>query len=77
MVGYRVMDRDAVTMGKLLVDELTDRGLAQLPVVIGGIVQRAAREKLEGLGVSRVFGPGSKLSDISDFVHAKSSGAPS
>ena len=74
MVGYRVMDRDAVTLGGLVKEQLSDRGLADLPVVIGGIVRRDARAELKKLGVNGVFGPGSKLQDITDFVYAETRG---
>ena len=74
MVGYRVMDRDAVTLGGLVKQELSERGLGDLPVVIGGIVRRDARAELEKLGVKRVFGPGTRLQDISDFVYAETKG---
>jgi methylmalonyl-CoA mutase C-terminal domain/subunit len=72
LIGYRVMDRDAGVLGPQLLEELTGRGLEQLPVVIGGIVGRDAKAQLLELGIARVFGPGSKLSDITDFVLAHS-----
>jgi methylmalonyl-CoA mutase C-terminal domain/subunit len=71
MVGYRVMDRAAAVLGARLLEDLAERGLGDLPVVIGGIVPRGVRAELVRLGVRRVFGPGSKLSDITDFVFAE------
>ena len=55
-------------MAPQLLKELTLQGLQSVPVVIGGIVRRDAKAELLELGVARVFGPGSKLADITDFV---------
>lgn len=73
IVGYRVMDRDAGLLGVQLMKELADRSLGDVPVMIGGIVRRDARADLLRHGVKRVFGPGSRLSDITAFVLAASS----
>ncbi len=72
VVGYRVMDRDAGVLAPQLLKELTSQGLQSVPVVIGGIVRRDAKAELLELGVARVFGPGSKLADITDFVLGQS-----
>ena len=72
VVGYRVMDRDAGVLAPQLLKELTLQGLQSVPVVIGGIVRRDAKAELLELGVARVFGPGSKLADITDFVLGQS-----
>ena len=45
-IGYRVMDRDAAVLGDTLLRELRDRGLGELPIVIGGIVPREVRARL-------------------------------
>jgi methylmalonyl-CoA mutase C-terminal domain/subunit len=72
VVGYRVMDRDAGILGAQLMKELAERSLGDVTVMIGGIVRRDARADLLRRGVKRVFGPGSKLSDITAFVFAAS-----
>ena len=67
-IGYRVMDRDAAVLGESLLGELSRRGLGDVPVVMGGIVRREIRARLVERGVRAVFGPGSKLSEITDFL---------
>jgi methylmalonyl-CoA mutase N-terminal domain/subunit len=67
-IAYRVMDRDAEVLGQSLLRELARRDLEDLPVVMGGIVRSEIRTKLVELGVRAVFGPGSKLSEIREFL---------
>ena len=76
VVGYRVMDRDAAVLGPQLLNEMSARGLERVPVVIGGIVRRDAKAELLERGIARVFGPGSKLTDITDFALAQTDREP-
>ncbi len=41
-----------------------------LPLVVGGIIPPAEAEELKRMGVKGVFGPGSDLDEIVDFVRA-------
>ncbi|HSD09393.1 MAG TPA: methylmalonyl-CoA mutase family protein [Candidatus Binatia bacterium] len=75
-IGYRVMDRDAAVLGESLLRELSKRGLGDVPLVIGGIVQREIRTRLSELGVRAIFGPGSKLSEITDFLRKELGSEP-
>lgn len=75
-IGYRVMDRDAAVLGESLLRELSKRGLGDVPLVIGGIVRKELRTKLSELGVRAVFGPGSKLSEITDFLRTELGSEP-
>ena len=47
-----------------LLQELSALGASEIGVVLGGIVPAEDRERLLGLGVKAVFGPGSALPDI-------------
>jgi methylmalonyl-CoA mutase len=49
-----------------LLDELRALGASDIAVVLGGIVPDPDRQRLLGLGVKAVFGPGSPLPDIAD-----------
>ncbi len=49
-----------------LLRELAALGAGEIGVVLGGIVPAADRERLLGLGVKAVFGPGSSLPSIAD-----------
>jgi methylmalonyl-CoA mutase len=47
-----------------LLDDLRALGARDIGVVLGGIVPAEDRERLLGLGVKAVFGPGSALPDM-------------
>jgi methylmalonyl-CoA mutase len=49
-----------------LLAELAELGAADISVVLGGIVPESDHERLLGLGVRAIFGPGSALPDIAE-----------
>jgi methylmalonyl-CoA mutase len=59
-----------------LLAELAALSAGDIQVVLGGIVPAADRQKLLGLGVKAVFGPGSPLPDIADQLLGLLEGAP-
>ena len=44
---------------KVTVEALKEKGLSDIPVIIGGIIPEQEHEKLFKIGVAKVFGPGS------------------
>jgi methylmalonyl-CoA mutase C-terminal domain/subunit len=64
ILAIRVMDKDPTTIGEAVLRELQLADIAQLPVLMGGIISRKDAEKLKAIGIAGVFPPGSKLSDI-------------
>ena len=73
VIGYRVMDRDPVALVSALRRALEERGLGHLPIVVGGIIRPDEVPQLHALGVRGVFGPGSRIPDIVDFVRGLAS----
>ena len=69
-IGYRISDRDAVTIISSLMTAMEERGISQVPIVVGGIIRREAVPILKEMGVTGVFGPGSRMPDIAEFVYA-------
>ena len=68
-IGYRISDRDAITLISSLMTAMAERGISQVPIVVGGIVRREAVPILKEMGVTGVFGPGSRIADIAEFVY--------
>lgn len=66
-IGYRIMDRDPVTMVERLREKLREKGVDHIPVVVGGIVPPSEVRRLRELGIQGIFGPGSRLDDIVRF----------
>ncbi|MCY4556284.1 MAG: cobalamin B12-binding domain-containing protein [Chloroflexi bacterium] len=52
---------------------LGEQGMADVMVVLGGIVPEEDREALSAMGVSAVFGPGTSTNDIINYINAHSS----
>jgi methylmalonyl-CoA mutase C-terminal domain/subunit len=68
-IGYRISDRDPITLIASLLRAMAERGLANVPIVVGGIVRKEAVSVLKEMGVTGVFGPGSRMPDIAEFVY--------
>ena len=67
-VGYRIMDREpSIVVGRLM-ELLRERGLEDIPVVVGGIIAKEDIPVLKAMGVSEVFRPGARLEDIVRYV---------
>ena len=41
-IGYRISDRDSVPLMSALLAAMAERGISQIPVVVGGIIRREA-----------------------------------
>jgi methylmalonyl-CoA mutase C-terminal domain/subunit len=48
--------------------ELHERGLDDVLVVAGGTIPRADIPRIQELGVAEVFGPGTRLATIVDYI---------
>ncbi len=69
-IGYRICDRDPIPLISALREALAERGISHVPIVVGGIVRKDAIPSLEAMGVTGVFGPGSRIPDIAAFVYS-------
>ena len=54
-----------------IMDLLKEEGLADVLVIVGGIIPESDRQPLLDLGISGVFGPGTSTGAISEFIEAK------
>jgi methylmalonyl-CoA mutase, C-terminal domain len=66
LIAIRIMDRDPIEHVGALLAAMREQGVADLPVLVGGIVGKRDAERLREMGVAGVFRPGSKLSAIVD-----------
>lgn len=53
-----------------LMKAMASAGLADVPVMVGGLIHADDEPTLRGLGVAGIFGPGSTTEAILDFVFA-------
>jgi methylmalonyl-CoA mutase C-terminal domain/subunit len=57
-----------MTMFPRVIELLKQKGAAYIKIVGGGIVPEEDVEKLEALGVAKVFGPGTDTRSIVEFI---------
>jgi methylmalonyl-CoA mutase cobalamin-binding domain/chain len=74
-LGLSLLSGAHMTLVPRVMQLLKDAGLAHVGVLIGGIVPEADIPKLTELGVARVFGPGTAMQGIVDFLREQA-GAP-
>lgn len=79
------MDEDAAALGlstlsgahdvliPAICEGLLDEGLSEILVFAGGIIPASDRSALHDLGIRAIFGPGTKTSEILDFLNEVSS----
>jgi methylmalonyl-CoA mutase cobalamin-binding domain/chain len=71
-LGLSLLSGAHMTLVPRVLQLLKEAGLEQVGVIVGGIVPEADIPKLLGMGVAKVFGPGTALSEIVDFLRQKS-----
>ncbi|TAK24767.1 MAG: cobalamin B12-binding domain-containing protein [Chloroflexota bacterium] len=68
VVGLSVLSGAHMTLVPRVMELLRQRGLADVLVVVGGIVPADDAKTLREAGVGAVFGPGASLATIVEFV---------
>ena len=68
VVGVSVLSGAHDRLVPRVILALSERGLGDVLVVVGGIIPKADAESLMASGVARVFPPGSQVSEIANFI---------
>ncbi len=71
VVGLSILSGAHLELVPLVVEELKKRGLEpnrDILLLLGGIVPEEDIEKLREIGVAKVFGPGTPLEEIIEFI---------
>ena len=68
VLGLSILSGAHMELVPPIIASLRERGLQHVLVILGGIVPEADRPLLKELGVGAVFGPGSGLAEISDYI---------
>jgi methylmalonyl-CoA mutase C-terminal domain/subunit len=72
-LGISLLSGTHMTLVPRILELLRVAGLQHVGVLVGGIIPEADIPKLSELGVARVFGPGTPLEEIVDFLRAQGS----
>ncbi len=71
-LGLSLLSGAHMTLVPRVLQLLREAGLERVGVMVGGIIPEADVPKLQALGVARVFGPGTSLTDIVAFLRQRS-----
>lgn len=74
-LGISLLSGAHMTLVPQLMQSLRDAGLAHVGVLVGGIIPEGDVPKLQALGVARVFGPGTPMTEIVEFLQSRGSPA--
>jgi methylmalonyl-CoA mutase cobalamin-binding domain/chain len=72
-LGISLLSGTHMTLVPRIMELLKAAGLSHVGVIVGGIIPEADVPKLTELGVARVFGPGTPLPEIVDFLRSQGS----
>ncbi|UCF05536.1 MAG: cobalamin B12-binding domain-containing protein [bacterium] len=68
VIGLSILSGAHLTMFPRLVELLAERGADHIKIIGGGIIPDEDIARLEEMGVSRLFGPGTDTRDIIEFI---------
>lgn len=74
VIGLSILSGAHLELTPMVIEELKKRGLEpnkDVLVLVGGIVPEEDEEKLKEIGVAKVFGPGTPLNEIIEFIRAE------
>jgi methylmalonyl-CoA mutase cobalamin-binding domain/chain len=71
-LGLSLLSGAHMTLVPRVVQLLKEAGLGHVGVLVGGIVPESDIPKLTEMGVARVFGPGTTMEDIVNFLREQS-----
>jgi methylmalonyl-CoA mutase C-terminal domain/subunit len=71
VIGLSILSGAHMHVCPRVVDLLKEKGLEDVLVVIGGIIPDVDIPKLNAMGISGIFLPGSPMQDIVDFIRKR------
>ena len=69
VVGLSILSGAHLALVPRIREVMNQNGLNDVPLLVGGIIPDDDKPKLEALGVSGIFGPGTNTDDIVVFIH--------
>src|ERR1043166_7986733 len=67
-LGVSILSGAHMTLVPPIMEQLRSAGLEHVGVLVGGIIPETDVPKLLEMGVARVFGPGTSMTEIVEFV---------
>ena len=69
-VGISILSGAHMTLVPRVTAQLKDKGLEDVLVTVGGIIPDDDIEPLKAAGVAEVFGPGTTIREVADYIRA-------
>ena len=70
VIGLSILSGAHMELFPRIMEALRERGLSDVLVVAGGTIPKADIPQVKALGVAEVFGPGTRLATIVEFIRA-------
>src|SRR5581483_2572331 len=71
VIGLSILSGAHNSICPRLMQLLKEKGLDDVLVILGGIIPDADVHRLKTLGISAIFGPGTPMQDIVDFIRSR------
>jgi len=68
VVGLSILSGSHMELFPLVLDQLRERGLTDVIVIAGGVIQDDDHPALRQMGIKEIFGPGTPTQNIADFI---------
>ena len=68
VIGLSILSGAHTTLFPRIMEQLHERGLDDVLVIAGGTIPKADIPRIKALGVAEVFGPGTRLTTIVDYI---------
>src|SRR5215208_3002734 len=73
VIGLSILSGAHMALFPRIMEALQERGLDDVLVIAGGTIPKTDIPRIKALGVSEVFGPGTRLATIVDFIRDNAS----
>ena len=70
LIGLSTLSGNHTILVPEIITLLKEKGIADMPVILGGTVPPTEIPKLKEIGVKEVFGPGTPLNKILEFINS-------
>jgi len=68
VIGLSILSGAQLAIVDMLTKQMKEKDIADIPVLLGGVIPEKDREKLTAMGIRRIFTSGTTLREVTDVV---------
>ncbi len=68
IIGLSILSGAHMELALRVIELMKEKGMGDIPIVMGGIIPKEDIPNLQAMGVKAVFGPGSSIQAITEFL---------